>query len=94
MDAEQEREFSAFVEASAHSLFRSALALTSHREQAEDLLQTVLARGARHWSRIRDNPRASPRVVDLAGLTTSTFDVPYHPRRRTHLRHHAPLIEG
>lgn len=55
MDAEQEREFSAFVEASAHSLFRSALALTGHREQAEDLLQTVLARGARHWSRIRDN---------------------------------------
>ncbi|BCB78009.1 SigE family RNA polymerase sigma factor [Phytohabitans flavus] len=55
MDAELEDEFSAFVEASAHSLFRSALALTGHREQAEDLLQTVLARGVRHWGRIRDN---------------------------------------
>jgi RNA polymerase sigma-70 factor (sigma-E family) len=64
MDAELEREFTAFVEASAHSLFRSALALTSHREQAEDLLQTVLARGARHWSRIRrDNPEAYLRTA-------------------------------
>jgi len=64
MNAEQEREFSAFVEASAHGLFRAALALTGHREQAEDLLQTVLARGARHWSRIRDaNPEAYLRTA-------------------------------
>jgi RNA polymerase sigma-70 factor (sigma-E family) len=55
MDADLELEFSAFVEARAHTLFRSALALTGHREQAEDLLQTVLARGARHWTSIRDN---------------------------------------
>jgi RNA polymerase sigma-70 factor (sigma-E family) len=54
MDAELEAEFSAFVAARSHSLFRSALALTGHRQQAEDLLQTVLARGARHWQRIRD----------------------------------------
>ena len=55
MDADQEAEFSDFVVATAHSLFRSALALTGNRERAEDLLQIVLARGARHWSRIRDN---------------------------------------
>jgi RNA polymerase sigma-70 factor (sigma-E family) len=59
MDADLEDEFSAFVEARAHTLFRSALALTGHREQAEDLLQTVLARGVRHWRAIRDkNPEA------------------------------------
>jgi RNA polymerase sigma-70 factor (sigma-E family) len=55
MDAELEQEFRAFVEARAPVLFRSALALTSHRQQAEDLLQIILARGAQHWSRIREN---------------------------------------
>ncbi|MBF9130612.1 SigE family RNA polymerase sigma factor [Plantactinospora sp. S1510] len=53
MNADLEREFSEFVEARSHALFRTALALTGHRQQAEDLLQTVLARGARHWTRIR-----------------------------------------
>ncbi len=55
MDADLELEFSVFVETRAHTLFRSALALTGHREQAEDLLQTVLARGVRHWKKIRNN---------------------------------------
>ncbi len=55
MDAELEHEFRAFLEARAQVLFRSALALTGHRQQAEDLLQTVLARGARQWCRIRQN---------------------------------------
>lgn len=53
MDADLEREFSEFVEARSYALFRTALALTGHRQQAEDLLQTVLARGARQWARIR-----------------------------------------
>ena len=52
MDAEH-ADFSAFVEARSHALFRTAMALTGHREQAEDLLQTVLARTYRHWARIR-----------------------------------------
>ncbi|MEV4755217.1 SigE family RNA polymerase sigma factor [Micromonospora sp. NPDC049559] len=64
MDAELEREFSAFIEARAHALFRTALALTGHRQQAEDLLQTVLTRGARHWGRIRTgNPEAYLRTA-------------------------------
>jgi RNA polymerase sigma-70 factor (sigma-E family) len=53
MDADLEAEFSDFVAARSHSLFRTALALTGHRQQAEDLLQTVLIKGARHWPRIR-----------------------------------------
>src|ERR1700754_585362 len=53
MDADLEAEFSDFVAARSHALFRTALALTGHRQQAEDLLQTVLIRGARHWPRIR-----------------------------------------
>lgn len=53
MNADLEREFSEFVEARSHALFRTALALTGHRQQAEDLLQTVLTRSVRHWARIR-----------------------------------------
>jgi RNA polymerase sigma-70 factor (sigma-E family) len=53
MNADLEREYSEFVEARSHALFRTALALTGHRQQAEDLLQTVLTRGVRHWARIR-----------------------------------------
>jgi RNA polymerase sigma-70 factor (sigma-E family) len=64
MDAEHERSFIEFVEARSHALFRTALALTGHRQQAEDLLQTVLARGARHWGRIHTgNPEAYLRTA-------------------------------
>ncbi|WP_326562942.1 SigE family RNA polymerase sigma factor [Micromonospora sp. NBC_01796] len=64
MNAELEREFTDFVETRSHSLFRTALALTGHRQQAEDLLQTVLARGVRHWGRIRTgNPEAYLRTA-------------------------------
>jgi RNA polymerase sigma-70 factor (sigma-E family) len=58
MNAETERDFVSFVEASSHRLFRTAMALTGHRQQAEDLLQTVLAKALRHWSRVRDHPEA------------------------------------
>ncbi|RKR88000.1 RNA polymerase sigma-70 factor (sigma-E family) [Micromonospora pisi] len=64
MNADLEREFSDFVEARTHALFRTALALSGHRQQAEDLLQTVLAKGARHWGRIRTgNPEAYLRTA-------------------------------
>src|ERR1700742_1791892 len=53
MNADLEAEFNEFVVTRSHALFRTALALTGHRQQAEDLLQTVLIRGARHWPRIR-----------------------------------------
>jgi RNA polymerase sigma-70 factor (sigma-E family) len=64
MDADLEQEFSEFVEARSHALFRTALALTGHRQQAEDLLQTVLVKGARHWPRIHSgNPEAYLRTA-------------------------------
>lgn len=59
MDRETERDFTAYVRARSSALFRSAMALTGQRQQAEDLLQTVLAKAARHWPRIRTgNPDA------------------------------------
>ncbi|MFI7647781.1 SigE family RNA polymerase sigma factor [Micromonospora sp. NPDC049460] len=53
MDLETRQDFTAFVAARSHALFRTALALTGHRQQAEDLLQTVLAKAYRHWGKVR-----------------------------------------
>jgi RNA polymerase sigma-70 factor (sigma-E family) len=60
VNEEERRDFTEFVEACAHSLFRTAMGLTGDRQQAEDLLQTVLAKAARHWGRIQraDQPAA------------------------------------
>ena len=58
MDAEAEREFREFVAARSAALFRSAYLLTGQHEQAEDLLQSALAKVARRWSRIRLEPEA------------------------------------
>ena len=46
------------MRARSHRLFRTAMALTGHRHDAEDLVQTVLARSLRHWSSIRRDPDA------------------------------------
>jgi RNA polymerase sigma-70 factor (sigma-E family) len=57
-------DFAAFVAARSPALFRTAMALTGNREQAEDLLQTALARCVRHWGRIRDGqPEAYVRTT-------------------------------
>jgi RNA polymerase sigma-70 factor (sigma-E family) len=64
VQAEAKADFEAFVVARSHALFRTALALTGHRQQAEDLLQTALARTARHWTRVSsDHPEAYVRTV-------------------------------
>jgi RNA polymerase sigma-70 factor (sigma-E family) len=64
MDAETKADFEAFVVARSASLFRTALALTGHRQQAEDLVQTALARTMKHWGRIRtDRPEAYVRAA-------------------------------
>jgi RNA polymerase sigma-70 factor (sigma-E family) len=56
VNAEARRDFDAYVRARSHRLFRTAMALTGHRHDAEDLVQTVLARSLRHWSTIRGDP--------------------------------------
>src|SRR5512142_2858201 len=53
MDSELERDFGNFVAARGQALFRTAMALTGHRQEAEDLLQTALASTVRHWHRVR-----------------------------------------
>jgi RNA polymerase sigma-70 factor (sigma-E family) len=58
LGTDTDRDFAAFVAARSQKLFGIAMALTGHRHQAEDLLQTVLARAYRRWSRIRGEPEA------------------------------------
>jgi RNA polymerase sigma-70 factor (sigma-E family) len=52
MDKASEREFREYVAARQGALFRAALLLTGHREDAEDLLQTALAKLASRWRRV------------------------------------------
>jgi len=59
MDTEFEEEFRQFVAARSAALYRTAFLLTGQREQAEDLLQGVLARAAQRWRVARaGNPDA------------------------------------
>jgi len=44
--------FEQYVQARQATLFRSALLLTGHRQDAEDLLQAALTKLATHWSAI------------------------------------------
>jgi RNA polymerase sigma-70 factor (sigma-E family) len=52
MDRLAEREFREYVAARQAALYRVAYLLTGHRQDAEDLLQTALAKLALHWGGI------------------------------------------
>jgi RNA polymerase sigma-70 factor (sigma-E family) len=52
LDKLAEREFREYVASRQAALFRVALLLTGHREDAEDLLQTALTKLALHWNRV------------------------------------------
>ena len=49
MDELATREFREYVTARQSALLRTAYLLTGHREDAEDLLQTALAKLAPRW---------------------------------------------
>jgi DNA-directed RNA polymerase specialized sigma24 family protein len=51
LDEQAEREFREYVAARHAALFRVALLLAGHREDAEELLQTVFTKLALHWTR-------------------------------------------
>jgi RNA polymerase sigma-70 factor (sigma-E family) len=52
MDPVAEGEFRDWAAARQGAMFRTALLLTGHRQDAEDLLQVALAKLALHWSRV------------------------------------------
>jgi RNA polymerase sigma-70 factor (sigma-E family) len=69
MNADREREFEQFVLARGTALLRTAYLLTGDLGHAEDLLQTALARTARHWARAElEHPEAYVRRA-LVNLT-------------------------
>jgi RNA polymerase sigma-70 factor (sigma-E family) len=55
VDEQAAQEFREYVAARQASLFRSAVLITGHRQDAEDLLQAALTKLATHWSTIRRN---------------------------------------
>jgi RNA polymerase sigma-70 factor (sigma-E family) len=63
MDSDAEREFRKFVAARSAALFRAAYLLTGDRGQAEDLVQTALAKVALRWNKIGQDPDAYARRV-------------------------------
>jgi len=62
MQALEDEQFRAFVQARGPALLRSAYLLTSDQQLAEDLVQSALERVVRHWSRIRE-PAAAESYV-------------------------------
>lgn len=68
MERSAEADFERFVARSGRSLLRTAWLLTGDQGHAEDILQTVLERTARRWSRLDGEPEAYARraVVNLA----------------------------
>jgi RNA polymerase sigma-70 factor (sigma-E family) len=52
LDQSAEREYREFVASRHTTLFRVAMLLTGHRQDAEDLLQTALTKLAVHWTRV------------------------------------------
>ena len=54
MDAQAREDFRSYVAARSPALLRTAYALTGNRADAEDLLQTALAKTYLSWDRIRD----------------------------------------
>ena len=58
----EDSEFGEFMAASWARLFRTSYLLTGNRQDAEDLLQTVLARTCIRWRSIRDKRAAEAYV--------------------------------
>jgi RNA polymerase sigma-70 factor (sigma-E family) len=62
MDSLAEQEFRQYVAARQGSLFRIAMLLTGHHEDAKDLLQTALIKLALHWTRLASSGSADAYV--------------------------------
>jgi RNA polymerase sigma-70 factor (sigma-E family) len=63
LDKTLEADFTAFVAERAHTLLKTAYALTGDRHAAEDLVQSALAKAYARWRRIDGAPEAYLRRV-------------------------------
>ncbi len=71
MDEKAREDFRTYVAARSPALLRTAYLLSGNRADAEDLLQTALAKTYLHWDRIRDR-QALDGYVRRAMLNTRT----------------------
>jgi RNA polymerase sigma-70 factor (sigma-E family) len=78
MDAQGREAFEAFVVGRSPSLLRTAYLLTGNRPDAEDLLQTALAKTYLAWDRIREREAADAYVR----RTLVTTQISFWRRRR------------
>jgi RNA polymerase sigma-70 factor (sigma-E family) len=91
---EQETTFAEFVAGRSQALLRSAYLLTGDAAQAEDLLQTALAKTWRHWRRVSRDGAGEAYVRRVLYTTYATWwrrrwrselptDEPPEPANRT-----------
>lgn len=93
--AGRDAEFSAYLAARQQALLRTAYLLTSDRHQAEDVLQTSLAKLYLAWDRVRDRDSVDAYVRRImVNETTSLWRRPWKrherptdevPEHRTHV---------
>jgi RNA polymerase sigma-70 factor (sigma-E family) len=70
MDAARQQDFEEFVRGRSTALLRTAYLLTGDRGHAEDLLQGVFERVARHWPGISESPESYVRRALANAATT------------------------
>jgi RNA polymerase sigma-70 factor (sigma-E family) len=83
VEATAEREFREYVAGRQASLFKLALLLTGHQQQAEDLLQSVLIKLAQHWQRVRQAEHVDAYVRQVMYHEQATWWRRRKPRERT-----------
>ena len=85
-DTRRERvdaEFTAYLEARQGALLRTAYLLTGDQHQAEDVLQTALAKLYLSWDKVRDRGAIDAYVRRIVvNETTSAWRRPWHRRER------------
>ena len=95
MDAEGREAFRAYVSGRSPALLRTAYLLTGNRADAEDLLQTSLAKTYLAWDRIREREALDGYVRRVMVTTQTSFwrrkkpealydEVPDRPGRDAH----------
>lgn len=73
MDAQAREDFRSYVAARSPALMRTAYALTGNRADAEDLLQTALAKTYLAWDRIREREALDGYVRRVMVNTQTSF---------------------
>ena len=91
MDAAGREAFRAYVVGRSPALLRTAYLLTGNRSDAEDLLQTALAKTYLAWDRIRDREAVDAYVRRVLVTTQTSF---WRRRRPESLYDEVPDVPG